>query len=67
MATLTQQNAKLNQCLEKAPARQTPDGGQANSSGSILSLPFPAENLLRQNATPSAKEMWKMMRLIKEI
>ena len=67
MATLTQQNARLNRRLEKVPARQTPDGGQANSSGSILSPRFPAENLPRQNATPSAEETRKTMRSIKDI
>ena len=69
MATLTQQNAKLNQRLKKAPAWQSgaPGGGQANALGSIPSPHFPAGNLPRQNATPSAEGMKIAMRSIKDI
>ena len=69
MATLTQQNAKLNRRLEKAPARQSgaPGGGQANALGSIPSPHFPAGNLPRQNATPSAEGTKIAMRSIKDI
>ena len=69
MATLTQQNAKLNQCLKKAPAQQSgaPGRGQANALGSIPSLNFPAWNILRQNTTPSAEGMKIVMWSIKDI
>ena len=69
MATHTQQNARLNQRLEKAPVREggAPGGGQTNASGSVPSPCFPAGNLPRQNTTPSAEEMRNMMRSIKDI
>ena len=69
MATLTQQNARLNWCLEKAPVWEcgAPGEGQTNASGSIPSPCFSAGNLLRQNATPLAEEMRKTMRSIKDI
>ena len=69
MAALTQQNARLNRRLEKAPVREggAPGGGQTNASGSVPSPRFPAGNLPRQNATPEAKETRKMMRSIKDI
>ena len=66
MATLTQENGRLNQRLEKTPARQSGvvDRGQADSSGSAPSSQSRAATRSSQKTTAPPEGT---MRVIKDI